>query len=509
MKVLSYTITVLFFSLIFVSCQKKKVSKKPNIIYILADDLGYGELGCYGQQRIETPNIDQLAKAGMSFTQHYSGAPVCAPSRAVLLTGKHLGHSPVRGNDEWAERGEVWNYRAMINDQKLEGQRPLPENEITIGKLLQQAGYTTGIVGKWGLGAPNTCGEPSKQGFDFFYGYNCQRQAHTYYPVHLYKNNRRVYLKNDTIEPNKLLESKADPYDINSYKNFMLKDYAPDLMFDELLNFVEENKGNPFFMYWAAPMPHVPLQAPKKWVDYYVEKFGEEEPYLGEDRYFPTRYPKATYAAMVSYFDEQIGILVNQLKELGLYDNTLIIFTSDNGATYNGGTNSEWFNSGGIFNAAYGRGKGFLYEGGIRVPMIAVWKDKIDAGSSNDHISSFYDVLPTLCDIAEMKTPQDVDGLSFLPTLLGEEQKAHEFLYWEFAEYDGQVAVRMGDWKVTIQKALTNKPSYELYNLIEDPRELNNLAESHPEIMKKAQEIMIHEHKISYNKKWHLPLLGD
>ncbi|MEO0331150.1 MAG: sulfatase-like hydrolase/transferase, partial [Bacteroidota bacterium] len=319
-----------------VACQPQQSdpieqAKQPNIIYILADDLGYGDIGAYGQQKIETPNIDALAALGMKFTQHYSGSPVCAPSRCVLLTGKHTGNAYIRGNGEWKERGEVWDFVAMLEDSTLEGQRPLPKEIPTIPKLLKQSGYATGMIGKWGLGAPHTESIPTTMGFDYFYGYNCQRQAHTYYPVHLYENERRVYLRNDTVPPRTRMPEGADPYDLANYADFTLTDYSPDLMFEKLTQFVNEHTDEPFFLYWATPIPHVPLQAPQRWVDYYVEKFGDEEPYLSERSYFPHRYPHAAYAAMVSYLDEQVGQLVSQLKEMGEYENTLIIFTSDNG----------------------------------------------------------------------------------------------------------------------------------------------------------------------------------
>jgi arylsulfatase A-like enzyme len=256
---------LLTFLTMLVSCQKQKnTPAPPNIIYILADDLGYAELGCYGQEKIETPNIDALASGGMMFTQHYSGAPVCAPSRCVLLTGKHLGHAQIRGNDEWAERGDVWNFEAMAADPNLEGQRPLKPGTQTIGTLLQQAGYKTGIVGKWGLGAPLTEGIPNKQGFDFFYGYNCQRQAHTYFPVHLWKNTEKVPLNNKIVLPNSKLSEGADPYNPDSYSDFWLNDYAPELMQKEVIQFIKANKDQPFFMYYASPIPHAPLQAPKR-----------------------------------------------------------------------------------------------------------------------------------------------------------------------------------------------------------------------------------------------------
>ncbi len=392
--------------------------KRPNIIYILADDLGYGDTGPYGQTRIETPNIDRMAENGMRFTRHYSGSAVSAPSRCVLLTGLHTGHSQIRGNDEWAERGEVWNYRAMLADSTLEGQRPLGSGTVTVAGLLKENGYVTGAVGKWGLGAPHTEGIPGKQGFDFFFGYNCQRQAHTYYPVHLYRNEARVYLGNDTLAPHTGLDPGADPYDPASYDKFILAEYAPDLMFDQMTSFIDANSNKTFFLYWAPPVPHLPLQAPERWIEHYVNKFGDEEPYTGSEGYFPARYPRATYAAMVSYFDEQVGRLIEHLKELGIYENTLIIFSSDNGPGYNAGTDSPWFASAHPFRSQRGYIKGSLNEGGIRVPMIALWPGKIKPGTVTAHASAFWDVMPTLCEVAGIDPPAYADGISFLPELL-------------------------------------------------------------------------------------------
>ena len=482
---------------------------KPNIIYILADDLGYGELGCYGQKLIETPNIDKLAASGMRFTQHYAGAPVCAPSRCVLLTGKHMGHAYIRGNDEWAERGKVLDYKAMIADSVLEGQRPLPESEITIAQLLKSTGYTTGIIGKWGLGAPNTNSIPNKKGFDFFFGINCQRMAHTYYPVFMYKNDHRVYLDNDTVAPGTKLEKDADPYNPDSYKKYTLKEYAPDLMFKELTGFVNENRNHPFYMYWATPIPHAAIQAPQKWVDYYVKKFGDEKPYLGDKGYFPHRYPHAGYAAMISYLDDQVGKLVQQLKDLGIYENTLIIFTSDNGPTYNGGTDSPWFNSGGPFKSEFGWGKGFTHEGGFRVPMIASWPAKIKKGTESNLISAFWDVMPTLCDISGIKTPSYADGISFMPELLGKKQKKHKYLYWEFPESGGQQAVRMENWKGIRKNIDKGNMKIELFDLNTDIQEQNDISSKHPEIVRKMEEIMIKEHVPAINDRFKMKQLGD
>lgn len=506
MKIYFYTIL----ALIGISCSSgNKTADKPNIIYILADDLGYSELGSYGQEKIETPNIDKLAEAGIKFTQHYAGAPVCAPSRCVLLTGKHSGHTQIRGNDEWRARGEVWDYVSMIKDSTLEGQRPLKSNTVTIGSLLQEAGYTTAVVGKWGLGAPHTDGIPNKQGFDFFYGYNCQRQAHTFYPVHLYKNENRVYLNNDTIPPNTKLDNGVDPFDLKSYSKFTLNDYSGDLMFQEIQHFISRNKANPFFLYWATPIPHAPLQAPQEWVDKYVKKFGDEEPYLGERGYFPHRYPHAAYAAMVSYQDDQIGKLVEQLKELGIYKSTLIMFSSDNGPTFNGGSDSKWFDSAKPFKSVRGWGKGSVHEGGLRVPMIASWPGHINPGTSTDHISAFYDVLPTLCEVAGINTNYQTDGISFLPAMLEGTQESHDHLYWEFPSYKGQQAIRMGKWKGIRMNIFEGNMGIELFDLENDPREQNDLADQHPEIVAQIESIMKEEHSIPENDRFKIKELGD
>lgn len=507
---IKFVFILLVFMPFITSCNNKsKPEAKPNIIYILADDLGYGELGCFGQEIIETPNIDKLAAKGMKFTQHYSGAPVCAPSRCVLLTGKHMGHAQVRGNDEWRERGNVWGYHSMLADSTLEGQRPMKSGTQTIAHKMKEAGYQTAMFGKWGLGAPHTHSIPTKMGFDFFVGYNCQRIAHTFYPTHLWKNENKLHLNNDTVPPNTKLEKDSDPYDLENYKKYTLQNYSEEIMFKELSGFVETNSEMPFFLYWATPIPHAPLQAPQKWVDYYVEKLGDEDPYLGNKGYFPHRYPHAAYAAMVSYFDENVGKLVQQLKDLGLYENTLIIVTSDNGATYNGGTDSPYFNSGGPFKSEYGWGKGFTHEGGIRTPMVASWPKQIKAGTHSDHISAFWDVMPTLCDLAGVEKPLDTDGISFLPALIGQEQTAHNHLYWEFPSYGGQQAVRMGKWKAIRKDIKKGNMKLELYNLEEDIQELNNIANLHPEIIKQMEEIMVKEHTPSDSERFKMKELGD
>ena len=490
--------------------QKDKIpAKLPNIIFILADDLGYGDIGCYGQQKIETPNIDALADHGIRFLQQYAGSPVSAPSRCVLLTGKHTGHATIRGNDEWASRGKVDDYKAMLADSTLEGQRPLLDDDIIFPQFLKKAGYTNAIVGKWGLGAPNTNSIPNKKGFDFFYGYNCQRQAHTYYPVFLYENEHRVYLGNDTVAPHNPLEKGADPYNLDSYKKYTLKNYSPDLMFNKITGFINENKQHPFFLYWATTIPHVALQAPKRWIDYYVKKFGDEKPYLGNSGYYPQRYPHAAYAAMISYLDEQIGLLIKQLKELGIYENTIIIFTSDNGPSYAGGADPQWFNSGGPFKSELGWGKGFLHEGGIRVPMIVTWPNKIKEKKTTGHISSFQDILPTLCEITGTTVPNTTDGISFLPTLLGKKQKEHTYLYWEFFENSGEQAVRMGKWKGIRSNIKKGNMKIALFDLENDITEQKDVSIQYPNIVKQMEQIMLKEHTPAYYEKFRVKQLGD
>lgn len=489
------------------SSENESAPTLPNIIYILADDLGYGDLGAYGQIMIETPHLDALAANGIRFTRHYTGSPVCAPARSVLLTGRHTGKAQIRGNDEWRERGEVWDYRAMLADSTLEGQRPMESGTATIGTMLQSAGYTTALIGKWGLGAPHTESVPNTMGFDYFYGYNCQRQAHTLYPLHLWENDKRVLLLNDTIAPNTRLAPNANPYLEDSYAPFNLSDYAPDRMFAALQNFVDQNSDRPFFLCWATPIPHAPLQAPKRWVDYYTEKFGPEEPYQGEAGYFPQRTPRAAYAAMISYLDEQVGSLVSQLKAAGIYEHTLIIFTSDNGPTFNGGTDSPWFKSAGPFNSEQGYGKGYLHEGGIRVPMIASWPGRIKPGTLSNHPSVFYDVMPTLAEIANIDHAPETDGISFLPELLGLPQKEHPFIYWEFPEYGGQLAIRIGPMKGLLKNVHNGNRAWQVFNLENDSTETHNIAADHPEFLQRIQLILKQEHSTSSNRRWQFEML--
>ena len=500
-----------YISLFLISCSQTKKSEKdsPNFIFILADDLGYGELGVLGQQLIETPNLDSLAKSGMILTDHYSGAPVCAPARAVLMTGLHAGHNPVRGNSEWRERGDVWSFKAMYENPNLEGQRPMPDSIQTIADVLKSKGYKTGMVGKWGLGAPNTNSIPNKKGFDFFYGYNCQRQAHNLFPSHLWRNTERHVLNNTIVNKGKL-PAHLNPLEEQSYALYHQNDYAPSLMHKEALAFLDRNKDQKFFLYYASPLPHLPLQAPKKWVNYYREKFGKEKPYIGDKGYFPNFSPRATYAAMISYLDEQVGEIVAKLKENDQYENTLIIFSSDNGPTHKDEqADIHFFNSAGIFVNSKNTVKGNVNEGGIRVPTIASWPKRIKAGSSSDHPCIFYDYFATVCDIIGAELHYKIDGKSYLPSLIGENQPENNFLYWEFPAYTGQQAVRMNQWKGFKKKLFSGPAKLQLYNLNTDPKELNDLADEHPEIVEKMELILKSAHTKASLEKFNIPVLDQ
>ena len=429
--------------------------RRPNIVYIIADDLGYAEVGCYGQKKIKTPNIDNLAAQGMKFTQHYSGNPVCAPSRCVLMTGKHSGHSQVRANKQVGGK-EGWELGSTIG-----GQWPLEAGTVTVAKILKEAGYTTGAFGKWGLGRVGTTGDPNKQGFDHFYGYICQRQAHTYYPNHLWRDG-----KVEWIEENKDGKEGA---------------YSHDLIANEALKFVKANKDRPFFLYVPFTIPHVALQVPEDSLAEYKGKW-PDPPYKGDKGYFPHTNPRACYAGMVTRMDRDVGRIMSLLKELKLEDNTIVMFTSDNGPTFNGGADSEFFES-----ARPLRGlKASVYEGGIRVPFIVRWPGKIKAGSTSEHICAFWDFLPTCCELIGADAPADIDGISILPTLLGQRgrQTEHEYLYWELR---GQQGIRMGRWK-----AVRLKPNQkiQLYDLDKDIGEQNDVAGANPDIVVKMAEIM-------------------
>ena len=472
-----------------------ETNRPPNIVYILADDLGYAELGSYGQEKIKTPNLDQLAREGMRFTDHYCGNAVCAPSRCVLMTGKHPGHAYVRNNRSMKLPAEITDRYGM----EFGGQQPIPDSEVTVAEMLKQKGYATAAIGKWGLGHFGTTGDPNKQGFDLFFGYNCQAHAHSYYPAYLWKNDQKYPLKNDPPVPGHAsLAEGADPNDPASYDLFKGQDYAADHMIDHALEFIEENKEGPFFLYFPSTIPHVALHIPDEELKPYLGEW-DDPPFTREKGYGYTPHytPRAAYAAMISRLDADVGRIMTQLEKLGLDDNTLVMFSSDNGTTHlDQEVDYEFFESVGPLRGL----KGSLYEGGIRVPMIARWKGKIEPSTVTNLPSTFYDVMPTLAEVVGVDAPEGIDGISFLPTLLGQDdrQKKHDFLYWEFGGYGGQQAVRMGDWKAVRQNIVKkNNPDplkIELFNLAEDIGEQNDLADKKPDLVTKARKLMSEEH---------------
>jgi len=473
--------------------------KRPNVIFIMMDDAGYGDFGCYGQTRTETPNIDALAASGIRFTDMYTAAPLSSPSRCCLLTGVHSGHAQIRNNREMSQEDpRIWNYDDVYLDPLLEGQAPMAAGTPTLGSMMQQAGYRTAMVGKWGVGGPTTESTPWKMGFDFYYGCICQRLAHNYYPLYMWRNDRKERINTDIVNPGTALDEGADPRDPHSYDKYSKdKVYSPDLMFDNLIGFVRENASQPFFLMWTTPLPHSPLQAPQEFVDYYVQKFGDEAPLENEyhpnvwpHNYYPCRYPHATYAAMIGYFDHQVGKLVEELKRLGIYDNTLIVFTSDNGPANNASSPTVWFDSAQPFRCGKGWGKSSLHEGGIRMPFIASWPAQIRSGRISGHVGCFADIMPTVCEIAGVASPR-TDGISLLPLLTGRdgEQPDHEFLYWEYPAAGGQLAVRWGKWKGLVRQVHKGNRTMELYDLSTPGKEVenpsNNVAHLHPDIVER------------------------
>lgn len=471
----------------FAQGSKPEGERPPNIVYIYADDLGYGELGCYGQQKIKTPNLDRMAREGMRFTQHYTGTPVCAPARAMLLTGKHGGHSYIRGNFELGG----------FADSEERGQMPLPEEAFTVADLLKQKGYKTAMIGKWGLGAAGTVGTPLNHGFDYYYGYLDQKQAHNYYPTHLWENDRWDTLAQSYISVHKELDSaSATQADFDYFKG---KEYAPAKMTEKALAFMDTNKTAPFFLYLPYTIPHVSLQVPDEWVEKYRGQF-DEKPYYGENRYASHRYPLSAYAAMISYLDAQVGVVMEKIRQLGLEENTIIMFSSDNGTTFNGGVNPEFFNSVGNLRGL----KMDLYEGGIRMPFIAKWPGKIPAGKTSGHVSAQYDLLATIGELTGQKV-KDTDGISFLPELLGKsgKQQEHSFLFFEYPERGGQLAIRMGDWKgVKTNLKKDPKAPWQLFNLKSDPGETTDVSSQHPDLLKKFDAIVKQEHRDPKVKQW-------
>ncbi|UMB59563.1 arylsulfatase [Lutibacter sp. A80] len=456
--------------------KQKTISKetqteiKPNIIYILADDLGYGDISFNGQKKFSTPNIDKLAKDGMFFTDHYAGSTVCAPSRSTLMTGQHTGNTFIRGN----------------KGTEHEGDFPIEDSEVTVAELLKTAGYVTGAFGKWGLGYPGSEGDPNNQGFDEFYGYNWQLIGHNYHPYNLWHNQTKVMLEGNSGDKT--------------------EDYAPEIIHEQALSFIEKNKDTTFFMYYPSIIPHAELVAPEVYMEMFRGKLLPENKYKGKDYgdksykmggYASQDEPHTAFAAMVYLLDKQVGEIRKKIEDLGIADNTIIIFTSDNGPHKEGGADPIYFNSNGDLRGF----KRDLYEGGIRVPMIATWPGKIKANTISNHMSAFWDFLPTACEIAEVSTPENIDGISFLPELLEKEQESHEYLYWEFLERGGRQAVRLDNWKgVRLKMSDNPNATIELYNLTNDIGEQNNVADKNPEIVKKISEIMDKEH--TYSKEY-------
>ncbi len=419
---------------------------KPNIVFILADDLGYGDIGCYGQSKIRTPNLDKVAADGMRFTQVYAGSTVCAPSRCALMTGLHTGHCRTRGN------GGGGAPRANV---------PLAPDDPCVAELLKKAGYATALVGKWGLGEDGSTGIPTKKGFDYFFGYLNQHHAHNYYPDFLWRNETKVSLPN----PQSKVEGVADKFNA----------YVPDLCLEEGLKFLESNKSRPFFLYYATTIPHANNEKTRASGE--GEEVPSDAPYSNES--WPQ--PEKNKAAMITRMDADIGKLLAKLKELGVEKNTVVFFSSDNGPHREGGNDPAFFQSSGPFRGI----KRSMTDGGIRVPMIVRWPGVVKPGTTSDQVWAFWDFLPTACDIAGVETPKGLDGISVVPTLTGTgEQKTHEFLYWEFHEGGTKQAVRYGNWKAI---RLAPGAPLELYDVVKDPGERTNVAKDHPDVVAKVE----------------------
>lgn len=456
-------------------------AERPNIVFILADDLGYGELGCYGQTKIRTPNVDRLAGEGLRFTRHYSGSPVCAPSRCVLMTGRHPGHAFIRDNRK--------------SDQP-EGQLDIPADTVTVAWVLRRHGYATGLFGKWGLGTLAGTGRPEAQGFDRWFGYLCQAHAHSLYPAFLRDDGREFALQNQPPIPGHAkFPEGADPADPAAYAAFKGSDYAPDRIRQAAVEFIRRNADRPFFLYYANVLPHLALMVPDADLAPYLGRW-EDAPYLGDKGYTPHRTPRAAYAAFISRFDADVGAVLAALQETGLANRTLVVVTSDNGPTHDvGGVDTVFFDSTGGLR---GR-KGSMYEGGIRVPCIVRWPGRVAAGRVTDALSGFEDWMPTLLDIAGAEAPVGLDGINLRPLLEGGTLPSRPFLYREFAGYGGWQAAWQGPWKalranLRSRKGAAGAVKTQLYNLNDDPAETSDVADCHPDVVARLEAILRREH---------------
>ena len=447
----------------------------PNVVIVLADDLGYGDIGPYGQTKIDTPHLDALADEGLTFTQHYAGSTICAPSRASLMTGLHTGHVEIRGN-----RG-VGDY----TDDNEQGQMALPGHHQTIAELLSAAGYRTGLVGKWGLGGPRNGESPLRHGFDHYFGYLDQKQAHNYYPTHLWRNDVSVPLDNPFFIPHpNMTGGSTDPAD---YLDYAGGDYAPDRLIEEALAFVGSEPGRPFFLLYAPTLPHAALQVPDRYVEHYDGRW-QDLPTNGGG-YTPHPRARAARAAMITRLDEEVGRLRARFRELGVAGNTLFIFTSDNGPASEGGQDLAFFEAAGGLRGK----KRDLYEGGIRVPLIAHWPGVTPEGQRTDHVSAQWDLLPTLAAFAGRPPEANIDGLSFADVLRhGRQEAQHDYLYWEFHERTPAQAVRKGRWKAVrlFPDGYDDAAPIELYDLETDPEERTDLADSRPAQLHTLRELL-------------------
>lgn len=497
---------ILFFStLLTLSLPIYSKTSKPNIIFILCDDMGYGDLACYGQKYINTPNIDRMAKEGMRFTQAYAGSPVSAPSRATIMTGQHSGHTHVRGNKEYWSNFPMMKY-GNNDEYSISGQEPYDPAHIILPEIMKRNGYTTGMFGKWAGGYEGSHSTPEKRGIDEYYGYICQYQAHLYYPNFL---NRYSKSKGDSVTIRITLDENIKyPMFGDDYKK--RTQYSADMIHQEALKWLDSQNGNmPFYGFFTYTLPHAELAQPNDSIlKFYKKQFFEDKTWGGRGRYNTATHTHAEFAGMITRLDAYVGEIFAKLKEKGLEDNTIVIFSSDNGPHEEGGADPKFFGRDGKLRGL----KRQCYEGGIRVPFIVRWPGKIAKGSVNDHQLAFYDIMPTLCElIGDKEFPQkyinnkikgdSFDGISFAPTLIGnnESQKKHEYLYWEFHETD-QIAVRKGDWKLLVK---SGKPY--LYNLSSDLHEDNDVSSQNPEIVKELINIIHKEHVDSELFKITLP----